>query len=254
MHDELSYSTTTFSSKGILSQCERALTAAKNGALSVGIRAVNGVVLASIKKTPSVLVEKERVQKVFKVCDTIIGTFSGLSGDFRNALEVAREIADDYRKVYGVYPYIDTFMKEFSKVIQEKTQKEGLRPTGCICLFAGHACIKKDIQPDEEGRPLIVETDSYVLQPLLYQIDPSGSIKNSFSFGIGKAYKECSQFLGKRCTSEIEIHDAVVIAVLALKEFTEVAINEEDISIAIITNEGISNYESKDVQDILKSI
>ncbi|KAI5189857.1 20S proteasome subunit alpha 2 [Nematocida minor] len=254
MHEEPSYSTTTFSSKGILSQCERALTAAKNGALSLGIRSTNGVVLASLKKTPSILVDKEQVQKVFKVCDTIIATFSGLSGDFRTALEVAREIADDYFKVYGTYPYVDTFMKEFSKVIQEKTQKGGLRPIGCICLFAGHALIKKDIHPDEEGRPVIVETENYLLQPLLYQIDPSGSIKNSFSFGVGKFYKECSQFLLKRCTAEIEIHDAVMTAALALKEFTETAISEEDMSISIITADSISSYGKDEIKEVLRSI
>lgn len=254
MHEEPSYSTTTFSSKGILSQCERALTAAKNGALSLGIRATNGVVLASLKKTPSTLVDKERVQKIFRVCDGIIGTFSGLSGDFRISLEVAREIADDYFKVYGKYPYVDTFMKEFSKAIQEKTQKEGLRPIGCICLFAGHTLIKKDVIPDEEGRPVIVETEAHIMQPILYQIDSSGSIKNSFSFGIGKFYKECSQFLNKRCTAEIEIHDAVMTAALALKEFTDTAINEDDMSISVVSAEGIANYTKEEIKDVLKSI
>lgn len=254
MHEEPSYSTTTFSSKGILSQCERALTAAKNGALSLGIRATDGVVLASLKKTPSILVDKEKVQKIFKVCDTIIGTFAGLSGDFRIALEVARGIANDYFKVYGTHPYIDTFMKEFSKAIQEKTQKEGLRPIGCICLFAGHALIKKDILPDEEGRPVIVETENYVLQPILYQIDPSGSIKNSFSFGIGRFYKESSQFLNKRCSADIEIHDAVMTAALALKEFTETAITEEDMAISIVTSEGTTFYSREEIKDILRSI
>lgn len=254
MHGELSYSTTTFSSKGILSQCERALTASKNGALSLGIRATNGVVLASLKKTPSPLVQKERVQKVFRVCETIIATFAGLSGDFRTALEVAREIAEDYYKVYRVYPFVDTFMKEFSKVIQEKTQKGGLRPIGCVCLFAGHALIQKDISPDDEGRPIIVETENYLMQPLLYQIDPSGSIKNSFSFGIGKYYKECSQFLTKRCTAEIEIHDAVLIAALALKEFSETAISEDDMSISVIGAEGISVYSADEIKNVLKSI
>lgn len=254
MNEELKYSITTFSSKGALSQCERALTAAKNGALSVGIRASNGVVLASIKKTPSPLVDKRRVRKIFKVCETICGTYSGLNGDFRLALETAREIAVDYYKVFGVFPYIDTFMKELSKVIQEKTQKGGLRPFGCLCLFGGYAPIKKEIVCDEEGKIEILDTEKATLQPLMYQIDPSGSIKCCFTSGIGRTYKECSGFLGKRCTPDTELHDGVYIAALALREHTETPISEEDIDICTLTLEGVKMYSPEEIKDILKDI
>lgn len=254
MNEEITYSITTFSSKGALSQCEKALTAAKNGAPSLGIRAANGIVLGSIKKVPSPLVNKKEVQKVFKVCENIFGTFSGLSGDFRLALETARDIAVDYYKIYGAYPYIDTFMKEFSKVIQEKTQKGGLRPFGCICLFGGYAPIKKEIQTNEKGEAVILDTEKAILHPLLYQIDPSGSIKCCFTSGIGKSYKECSQFLSKRCTPEIEIDDAVIIAVLGLKEITETAVTEEDFDIHVLTEDGVKMYTPEEIKEVFESL
>ncbi|KAI5180790.1 20S proteasome subunit alpha 2 [Nematocida sp. AWRm80] len=254
MNEELTYSITTFSSKGILSQCERALTAAKNGALSVGIRATNGVVLASLKKVPSPLVKKEQVNKIEKVCEGIIGTFSGLSGDFRLAIEIAREIAVDYYKVFGVFPYIDTFMKEFSKVIQEKTQKGGLRPIGCLCIFGGYAPIKKEIHADENAQAIIVDTDKEILQPLLYQIDPSGSIKSCFSTAMGVGFKECSQQVQKRTNAETEIHDAVIIAVMALKDNVETALTHMDIDICTQTLDKTAKYSPEEVQEILRSI
>ncbi|KAH9385754.1 20S proteasome subunit alpha 2 [Nematocida major] len=231
MHEEISYSTTTFSSKGVLVQCEKALAAAKNGALSLGIQAANGTVLASLKKRPSPLVVSSRVQKVHKVCDSIISTYSGLSADFRAALEIAREIADDFLKVYGKYPPLETFVREFSKSIQEKTQKAGLRPIGCVCLFAG--------AEERAG---------------LYHIDPSGSIKSARTFAVGRFFRECAQFLERRCSEEIEINDAVVIAALAMREFTETAISEEDVDICTVTSEGIHAHSQEEIREIFRSM
>jgi len=50
------YSLTTFNSSGELVQIKHALAAVQSGATSLGIRAVNGVVLATEKKLPSTLV------------------------------------------------------------------------------------------------------------------------------------------------------------------------------------------------------
>lgn len=51
-----SFSLTTFSPSGKLVQIEYALNAVNAGATSLGIRATNGVVLATEKKLPSILV------------------------------------------------------------------------------------------------------------------------------------------------------------------------------------------------------
>lgn len=254
MNEELKYSITTFSSKGALEQCERALHVSKNAALSVGIRAVDGVVLASYKKTPSILVDKKRVRKIFKVCDTICGTYAGLSGDFRTALETAREIAVDYYKVYNVFPFVDTFTKEFSKVIQEKTQKNGLRPIGCVCLFAGYAPIRREATYDDEGKLHIRDLDRDVLQPLLFQIGPTGSIKSCFTSAVGKYYKECTSFLAKRCASETYVHDGVSFAALALREHTETPVQQDDIEICTVGPEGVKMYTREEIEEILQSI
>lgn len=53
------YSLTTFNSSGELVQIKHALAAVQSGATSLGIRAVNGVVLATEKKLPSTLVGEE---------------------------------------------------------------------------------------------------------------------------------------------------------------------------------------------------
>ena len=62
--ERYSFSLTTFSPSGKLVQIEYALQAVASGAPSVGIKAVNGVVLATEKKNKSILFEDHSTYKV----------------------------------------------------------------------------------------------------------------------------------------------------------------------------------------------
>ena len=62
--ERYSFSLTTFSPSGKLVQIEYALQAVASGAPSVGIKAVNGVVLATEKKNKSILFEDHSTHKV----------------------------------------------------------------------------------------------------------------------------------------------------------------------------------------------
>ena len=64
MTERYSFSLTTFSPSGKLVQIEYALQAVSSGAPSVGIKAVNGVVLATEKKNKSILFEDHSTYKV----------------------------------------------------------------------------------------------------------------------------------------------------------------------------------------------
>ncbi|XP_027923649.1 proteasome subunit alpha type-2-A isoform X2 [Vigna unguiculata] len=55
---QYSFSLTTFSPSGKLVQIEHALTAVGSGQTSLGIKAANGVVIATEKKLPSILVDE----------------------------------------------------------------------------------------------------------------------------------------------------------------------------------------------------
>merc|ERR1712013_386192 len=59
-----SFSLTTFSPSGKLVQIEYALQAVSSGAPSVGIKAVNGCVLATEKKNKSILFEDHSTYKI----------------------------------------------------------------------------------------------------------------------------------------------------------------------------------------------
>merc|ERR1712216_584096 len=59
-----SFSLTTFSPNGKLIEIEYALQAVAAGATSLGIRASNGVVIATEKKVPTILVDESTVQRL----------------------------------------------------------------------------------------------------------------------------------------------------------------------------------------------
>lgn len=78
-----SFSLTTFSRTGKLLQIEYALNAVANGRTALGICAVDGVVIATDKKLPSVLVDAEHVHKIELVTPTTGFCFAGVGPDYR---------------------------------------------------------------------------------------------------------------------------------------------------------------------------
>lgn len=78
-----SFSLTTFSRTGKLLQIEYALNAVANGRTALGICAVDGVVLATDKKLPSVLVDSDEVHKIETITPSTGFCYSGVGPDYR---------------------------------------------------------------------------------------------------------------------------------------------------------------------------
>jgi hypothetical protein len=90
---QYSFSLTTFSPSGKLAQIEYALNAVAAGVTSLGISATDGVVIATEKKLPSVLVDEATVQKINLVSSNIAVVYSGMGPDFRVLVRRARKTA-----------------------------------------------------------------------------------------------------------------------------------------------------------------
>lgn len=60
----MNFSLTTFSKSGKLMQIEYALNRVAQGKMALGIKATNGVVIATDKKVSSVLVDADQYQKI----------------------------------------------------------------------------------------------------------------------------------------------------------------------------------------------
>lgn len=209
---QYSFSLTTFSPSGKLVQIEYALNAVSAGATSLGIKAKNGVVVATEKKLPSVLIDESTVQKISLLTPEIGSVYSGMGPDSRVLVSKARKSTQVYYRQYHDSIPVAQLVREVANVMQESTQSGGVRPYGVSLLVAGF---------DDAG-------------PQLYQVDPSGSYFAWKASAIGKNMTNAKTFLEKRYSEDMELEDAVHTAILTLKEGFEGQISGNNIEIGIV--------------------
>ncbi|KAG6872756.1 hypothetical protein C0995_006958 [Termitomyces sp. Mi166 len=216
------YSLTVFSPSGKLVQIEHALAAVSQGTTSLGIKASNGIVIATEKKTSSILIDDSMLDKVAVICPNIGIVYSGMGPDFRVLIAKARKSAQAYWKIYGEYPPTRVLTQEIATVMQQATQSGGVRPYGVSLLVAGW----------DSNRG-----------PTLYQVDPSGSFWAWKASAIGKNMVNAKTFLEKRYSDDISLEDAIHTALLTLKEGFEGQMTEKTIEIGVVTVPSISELE-----------
>jgi len=207
------FSLTTFSPSGKLVQIEYALHAVASGSTALGIKARNGVVIATEKKLPT-LMDSTSVQKVSLLTANIGMVYAGMGPDTRVLLKKGRKKAEAYFRQYKDPIPVNGVVKELASVMQEFTQSGGVRPFGVSLLIAGY---------DEKG-------------PQLYQVDPSGSYWGWKASAIGKNMVNAKTFLEKRYKDNIELEDAIHTAILTLKEGFEGQMTEQNIEIGVISD------------------
>merc|ERR1712167_227749 len=149
---------------------------------SLGVKAKNGVVIATEKKVPSILIDETSVQKILMLTENIAIVYSGMGPDFRVLCRKGRKAAQTYYRVYREVIPVAMLVRELAAVMQEFTQRGGVRPFGISLLLAGF---------DHNG-------------PQLFQIDPSGSYFAWKASAIGKNMVNAKTFLEKRFSEEFE--------------------------------------------------
>ncbi|XP_033625441.1 proteasome subunit alpha type-2-like [Asterias rubens] len=234
MTERYSFSLTTFSPSGKLVQIEYALNAVAAGAPSVGIKASNGVVIATEKKHKSVLYEEHSVRKIEKITKNIGMVYSGMGPDYRLMIRQARKLSQGYYLTYQEQIPTAQLVQRVANVMQEYTQIGGVRPFGVSLLIAGW---------DEDEA-----------KPFLFQCDPSGAYFPWKATAMGKNHINGKTFLEKRYNEDLELEDAVHTAILTLKESFEGQMNEDNIEIGICNEAGFRRLEPTEVKDYLASI
>lgn len=134
-------------------------------------------------------------------------------------------------------------VQDVARVMQEATQSGGVRPYGVSLLIAGW---DDGIEPEsEEAKAAETEAEKKLAAsrrtggilkggPSLYQVDPSGSYFPWKATAIGKGATSAKTFLEKRYTQELELQDAIHIALLTLKETIEGEMNGDTVEIGIV--------------------
>ncbi|EPY20661.1 20S proteasome subunit alpha 2 [Strigomonas culicis] len=229
---DAAYGLTTFSPSGKLVQIEYATTAAGNGTTALGLKATDGVVIASKKRLLSPLVDSSSLQKVFVLDDHVGCTYSGIGSDCRVLVDFARKECQKYKLTYHEPIPVSQLVRIISSLYQEFTQSGGVRPFGCSLLVSG------------------VDVNGYHL----YQVDPSGTYWAWKATAVGKSSAEAKTFLEKRYTNDIELEDAVNTALLTLKEGFDGKMTVENTQVGRVTGDRFEILSAEQLRDYLEQI
>ena len=226
-----SFSLTAFSPSGKLVQIEYALAAVAGGAPSVGIKAANGMVLATEKHT-SILYDERHVHKVEPITKYIGLVYSGMGPDYRVLVPRARKLAQQCDLVYQEPVPTAQLVQRAASLTQEYTQSGGVSPFGVSLLICGW----------NEGRPY------------LFQSDPSGAYFAWKATAMGKNYVNGKTFLEKRYNEDLELEDGIHTDILTLKESFEGQMTEDNIEVGICNEARFRRLTPTEVKDYLAAI
>jgi len=230
---EYSFSLTTFSQSGKLFQIEYALAAVENGVSALGIKAMDGVVLATEKRLHSPLMEQSTFKKIENLSKGVGTIYAGMAPDYKVLLRQGRKRAQNYASIYGEEIPCAQCTRELANIMQEFTQSGGVRPFGVSMMVAGY--------------------DKSTKSPQLFQVDPSGTFFGWKASAIGKNYKSMKTFLEKRYREDLPIEDAIHVAILTLRENAEGALTSENIEVGVVREDGIFKVLTPaEVQDFLE--
>jgi proteasome alpha subunit len=203
---------TIFSPDGRLFQVEYALEAVRRGWTALGIRCVDGVVLAVEKKKISPLIDPSSMEKILKIDDHAGATFAGLSSDARILVDRARQESQINRLLYDDIIDVEVLTKKVSEAKQIYTQHAGVRPFGVALLIAG---------VDKFGARL-------------FMTEPSGAYAGYFAVAIGAGSQSVTEFFEKNYSANITIDSAITLALRALATVVEGGLDPSRIEMAII--------------------
>mmetsp|Transcript_5617 Transcript_5617/g.23822 ORF Transcript_5617/g.23822 Transcript_5617/m.23822 type:complete len:223 (-) Transcript_5617:172-840(-) len=191
----------------------RALSeAVENGDTTLGIRAGNGVVLATKKVLATTLVDEASVQQIAIIADHVGIAYAGMGPDFRVLVKHGQKIAQKYKRTYGEPIPVLELVRGVARTMQEFTQSGGVRPFGVSLLVAGWDQV--------EG-------------PSLYQVDPSGTYFGWKASAVGKEQAAAKAFLEKRFDDDMDVDDAVHTSIMTLREGFEGEVTASNIEIAM---------------------
>ncbi len=186
--------------------------ATENGSLAIGIEAKDGVVLLAEKRVRK-LVKSESVKRVSEVDDHIGMVSSGMLGDARKLLNIARVVAQNNRALYDEPIEVKSLAKTLCDEMQHYTQVVGVRPFGAALLIAG-----------------VCDGESYLIQT-----DVSGTLLVCQATAIGGGNKEAMHILEEHYDENMTLEQATIFGLEILHNVVE-NINLDNVSVAFVEN------------------
>ena len=187
---------TMFSPDGRLYQVEYASKIVEQGTPGAALIFNKGLVLGADKKVVGRLLKPESIEKIFRVDNHIGVISSGLVGDARRLVQLARKHAQENQMYYNEKIPVETLAKEVSGIKQLFTQYAGMRPFGVSFIIGG---------VDDSG-------------PRLFETEPSGAMAEYKAIAIGKGKKEGMKFFEKEFSENLELEPAIALLIKGLEK------------------------------------
>jgi proteasome alpha subunit len=203
-----------FSPDGRLFQVEYAKEAVKRGTTGLGIVFKDGVLLATVKPTGSLIVSAS-AEKIFQIDDHIGTVAAGLLADARVLVNLARVRAQVHKITYDEPIDLWSLTRVIGDRMQLSTLYAGLRPFGVSFLLGG---------ADKTGVHLI-------------EADPSGMLYEWLAYAIGRGASVANKILKQKWKANMSENDAIALAADVILK-TEKERKESALDIAIIKKDG----------------
>jgi len=189
---------------------------------TIGVRGEQCAVVVTQKKVPDALMDETSVSHLHKINQCIGCCVTGLEGDGRFKVDVARKEASEWMYKYGYPMEADVMAKRMADLNQVYTQHASMRMLGTTLVFLGY-----DVERN---------------QPLLYRTEPSGYYAGFKACATGVKQIEATNFLEKnfkkrdnncpKTTSE-----TIETAIAALMTALACDIKSHQIEVAVVSQE-----------------
>lgn len=209
-----------FSPDGRLLQVEYARQMVKNGATSLGLKAKNAVILASVKPNLK-LANLDSYEKIAEIDDHVAMVSSGSLADARDLVENARVKSQVNKITYGEPISMTSLTKYLCNRYHLVTQYAGMRPYGVGLLIGGI---------DESG-------------PVLFETEPSGTMIEWNAHAIGRGADKAKNVFAKGYKEGISVDDGLKLLMKALRA-GEKKINAERLEIVVVKKNNIKRVDS----------
>ncbi len=180
---------TVFSPDGRLYQVEYAIETVRRGAIAIGIKCSEGIVIA-VEERPRKLQISKIAQKIFQIDDHVGVAAAGYIPDARSQVDNARFFSQSNKMIYDEPVEVETIVKHLADQSQQYTQYAGVRPFGVALILGGVVAGK----------------------PQLFLTDPSGTYISYNAIAIGSGSDRVTDFLEGAYGEDLTLESASVLA------------------------------------------
>ncbi|KAF7703896.1 putative proteasome subunit alpha type-5 [Cucumispora dikerogammari] len=224
-----------YSPDGRIIQIEYAMKAMNHGTITVAGCTKDSILIISEKKIINKLQVTDSIKKNQILFENIGLSFSGIKGDAKKIVEVAREICLNHFSVYhenisiiGLLKHLGNLALQFS---EEENKKILGRPFGASIILGAVENI-----------------------PKLYMLDPSGSYYNSEYIAIGSGHDTINEALSNTYDPNISFDNLMRLLLKNVGSVMQDSMTSDNVEVMVIERNSIKHLTKEEIKTAISAI